>query len=297
MIVGLNMSGSSECIFTTPILMNEINKVEIKNGVYDYLFGSNNSEKKEMDWDYDTAFYAKFKNNLMAGNVDYAASMVSSVRIKRRRKDIEHKWFTVHEFPINKNEDFSFEFFDRYTQGDQDYDYAFVPVINNIEGNISQNSIRSEFSNYFILDKDVSYPIVFNTELNLQLNQQVNIVNTLGSKYPFVISNSISQYKTGTLTFGLAKMKDCNIDLNKAYDYRDGFEKWIMNGKPKIIKDLTGHIYMVQITSSISVDVKFWQLPTYEIQFTEVGNALDEIDMYYNDFINVMPTLSYQLVR
>lgn len=291
MIIGLNCAGSSECLLTTPILISQINKVEIINGCYDYLFGSNNYKTNEAIWDFDTAFYAHFNNNLIAGNIDYLVDSVSSIKIKRRQA-LEHKWFTICEIPIGKKDDFLFEVFDKFCRSNQDYDYAFVPVINHVEGNMSINSIRSQFRHYFIVDRDTCYPIIFNTDLKLQLNQQTSIINTLGSKYPFIISNSNSQYKTGSLSFGLAHMVNCEIDVDNGREYREQFEQWIMNGKPKIIKDWTGYVYMVQITDNIPIDNSCWQLPTYEIQFVEIGNPLDETDMYNNGLIDTISTLS-----
>ncbi len=295
MFMGCYYCGSGEAISSTPTNIKDITYIEISNGIYDELFGSDNPDIEINDtskkWDFDTRFFAKFQNNLMAGNVDYAASTVSSVRIKRRKND-EHQWFTLWDIPIETNDDFEFELIDRYAQGSQDYYYAMVPVIEHIEGNINKNSITSKFNNYFILDKDISYPIIFNTNLNIELNKNIGIVNTLGRKYPFVISNGLSQYKTGTLKFSLAQMVGCEINVDDGYNYRTQFEEWIMNGKPKILKDWTGQIYMMDITSSIPIDYSYYNLPSYQIQFTEIGNPLNESDMYYNNFIDNISTMS-----
>lgn len=295
MFVGLECCGSGNAISSTPTIINDITYLEISNGIYDELFGTDSSDVELDDsskiWDFDTRFYAKFQENLMAGNVEYAASMVSSVRIKRRKNN-EHEWFTMYDIPIETNDDFEFELFDRYAQGSQDYYYAMIPVIEHVEGNINKNTIRSEFNYYFILDKDISYPIIFNTSLNLELNKNIGIINTLGKKYPYVISNGKSQYKTGTLQFSLANMIGCEIDVENGYNYRTQFENWLTNGKPKILKDWTGQIFMMEITNSIPIDCSFYQLPSYQVQFTEIGNPLDETDMYNNNFIDVISTLS-----
>lgn len=295
MFVGRYYCGSAEALSSTPTNANNITYIEISNGIYDELFGTDNSNIEMSDsskiWDFDTRFYSKFQGNLMSGNVDYAASVVSSIRIKRRKND-EHKWTTMFEIPISTNEDFEFELEDRYAQGSQDYYYAMIPVIEHVEGNVNKNSIRSEFSSYFILDKDISYPIIFNTSLNIELNRNVGIINTLGRKYPFIISNGLSQYKTGTLNFALAQMINCDIDTANGYNYRTQFEEWITNGKPKILKDWTGQIFMMDITNSIPIDYSHYDLPSYQIQFTEIGNPLDENDLYFNNFIDVISTLS-----
>ena len=289
MFCGLNFCGTS--LSSSCAIPSKITTVSLQNGIYDYIFASDDPDMNELDWNYDTAFYGKFRNNLHAGNVDYTSVEVSSMRIKRRKYN-DHVWFTLFDIPINSNEDFGFERFDRYAQAGQEYYYALVPLIENVEGNMSKNNILSEYSGYFILDKDVSYPIIFNTSLSLQINKQIGTINTLGRKYPFVFANGLSNYKTGSLKFSVAPFEDCNLILSKGYEYRVKFDEWIMNGKPKIIKDWTGQIYMMNITSSIPIDYSFYQLPSYQIQFTEVGSALDENDMYNNGMIDIITTLS-----
>ena len=295
MFMGLGYFGSGESISSTPTIVNDITYISISNGVYDELFGSDNSDINMNDsakiWDYDTRFYAKFQNDLLAGNVNYTADIVSSVRIKRRKKN-EHTWLTLFEIPIKTNDDFQFELVDRYAQGSQDYYYALVPVLENVEGNINKNSITSIFNDYFILDRDISYPIIFNTSLNIEINRNVGVINTLGRKYPFVISNGISKYKIGSLEFALAQIVDCEIDVQNGFNYRTQFEEWITNNKPKILKDWTGKIYMIDITSSIPIDYSFYELPSYQIQFTEIGDPLDAQDLYNNNFTDVITSLS-----
>ena len=289
MFVGMGCCGSGDYISSTPTFINDVTYISISNGVYDELFGTDNSDIDMNDvskaWDYDTRFYAKFQGNLMAGNVDYTANTVSSVRIKRRKSD-EHTWLTLFEIPIEKNEDFDFEITDKYAQGAHEYFYSLVPVIENVEGNINKNSVISDFRDYFILDRNVSYHIIFNTSLSIDINKNISIINTLGKRYPFVISNGLSQYITGALTFSLAPMIDCEIDVENGYSYRKQFEEWIMNGSPKILKDWTGKIYMINITNSIPIDYESYQLPSYQIQFTEIGDALNANDLYYNNFID-----------
>lgn len=295
MFMGMECCGSDKAISCTPTFINDITYIKISNGIYDELFGSDNPDiemnASSKKWDFDTRFYAKFQDSLVAGNVDYAASMVSSIRIKRRKNN-EHKWMTMWDIPIKTNDDFDFELVDRYAQGSQDYYYAMIPVIEHVEGNINKNEIRSEFNHYFILDKDISYPIIFNTNLSIELNKSIGVINTLGRKYPFVISNGMSQYKTGSLQFALAPVVNCGIDTADIYNYRTQFEEWLSNGKPKILKDWTGQIYMIDITSSVPIDLSYHKLPSYQIQFTEVGDVLDETSMYMNGFIDIISTLS-----
>ena len=289
MFVGLGCCGSGDYISATPTFMNNITYVSISDGIYDELFGTDNSDidmnDTSKEWNYDTRFFAKFQGDLIAGNVDYTADTVSSVRIKRRKND-EYEWLALFEIPIEKNEDFDFEIIDKYAQGAHEYSYALIPVIEGVEGNINKNSVISDFRDYFILDRNISYHIIFNTNLSIDINKNISVINTLGKKYPYVISNGLSQYRTGSLTFSLSPIVDCEIDVENGYSYRDQFEEWIMNGSPKILKDWTGKIYMINIINGIPINYDFHQLPSYQIQFTEIGDALSSNDLYYNNFID-----------
>lgn len=295
MFIGFEFCGDKNAISMTSPKTNEITEIKITNGIYDELFGSVNPNIKQDDnskvWDFDTRFYAKFQNNLIAGNIDYTASTVTAVRIKRRKIN-EHNWTTLYEIPINDNADFIFELIDRYAQGNQEYYYALIPVIEDVEGNINKNNISSEFSNYFILDKDIQYPIIFNTNLNMQINKSIGVIETIGRTYPFVVSNGLTQYKTGTLKFSIAPFENCEIDNKEGLTYRNQFEEWIMNGNSKIIKDWTGQIYMINITSAVPIDYEIYYLPSYEIQFTEIGSVFNSDDMYNNNFTDINSSLS-----
>ena len=289
--------GDNTSLMATCTNIQSITTIEITNGIYDELYGSINPDldtTKPLEWDFDTQFYAKFQNNLMAGNVDFTSKLVSIMRIKRRKQG-EHIWFTLKDIQINTNDDFNFEYIDRYAQGNTKYDYAIVPVMSGIEGNINKNTITSEFKNYFILDRDITYPIIVNTNLSLQLNKSVGVVETLGKKYPYVISNGASQYVTGSLQFALIPV-DCDAASYNSYEvdylYRQQFNNWIMNGEPKILKDWTGQIYMINVTNSIPIDYSVYILPSYEIQFVEIGSMFNQDDLYNNNFTDVNFSLS-----
>lgn len=295
MFIG-NFCGDNTSLMLTCANTGDITTIKATNGVYDELYGSTNTDlyqAENLDWDFNTQFYAKFQNNLMAGNVDYTSEIVSLMRIKRRKSG-EYNWFVLQDIEINTDEDFNFEYIDRYTQGGTEYDYSIVPVMSGIEGNINKNTVKSEFKNYFILEKDISYPIIANTNLSIQMNKDIGVITTLGKKYPFIISNGKSQYITGSLKFTLFPI-DCNmtdITLEENYKYTKQFNDWIINGKPKILKDWTGQIYMINVTNSIPIDYSIYQLPSYELQFSEIGDVFSQDDMYNNCFLDKNYSLS-----
>lgn len=289
MFLGMQFSGDS--FFNLSPKVNEIIYIDLQHGIYDELYGTVNINLNyPKQWDYDTRFYAKFQNNLYAGNVDYAADIVSAVRIKRRESS-KHKWLTLYQIPITCNDDFKFELFDHYVQNKHEYYYSIVPIMGNTEGNINQNNIMASFDDYYILDRNISYPIHFNVDISETINRPIEIVSTLGRKYPFVISNGLSEYKSGHMQFYLLPLKDCLINEDALYKYQEQFNEWIMNGEPKIIKGYDEKIYMVKISSNIEISYDN-TLPMYSFDYTEIGNVLDNDSLYYNHFIDANPNLA-----
>lgn len=267
----------------------EIEKINIQNGIYDSMYGTANTNftnDMNMTWDYNTRFFAKFQNSLMAGNVDYNAESVSSIKIKKRKSD-EHNWHLIASIPITTNDSFNFELIDRFAQGKQEYYYSMTPMNNLVAGNSTSVSVKSDFDSFYLLDKTTSYHIVLNAKLNLDINKTTNTVSTLGRKYPFYISNGAINYKTGSLSFGLVPIINCEMNIDEGYKYRQQLEEWIMNGSPKILKDWTGQIFMINITDNISVSYDNYDMPIYTINFVEIGSVFNDEDMWINNFTDM----------
>ena len=284
--------GDNHSFDYSPTAVTTINNIKIQNGTFDELFGSTNSkincDESSKVWNFDTRFYAKFQNDLFAGNVNFTADTVNAVRIKRRKKGT-YEWDTLFEVPINTNDDFKFERFDRYARGNTEYEYTLVPVMSGIEGNLNTNSILSSFEGYYLIEKEVIYHLFLNTSISFTRNQNSTTVNTLGRKYPFQVVNGNSNYTSGELQ---GTFIDLGIDyeLNTAdgMRYRQEVDNFLTNGKPKILKDDEGRMWMVAIVDSIPQDFsQHWNMPIHTITWTEIGNCDDFDDMYDNNFIDV----------
>lgn len=263
-----------------------ITKLQITNGIYDTLFGSENINASQLDWDFYTRLYAKFQNNLSAGNVNFSAKTISAIRVKRRKSD-EHLWFDLCDIPINANDDFNFEVFDKYAQGNTEYYYALVPISNSISGNMIKNHILSTFDGFYLLDRDISYHIFLDAKISTSINKPNSTVTVLGKKYPYYISNGNVNYKSGTLSFGLAPIHNCEIDELQGQVYREQFEEWLFNGSPKLLKSWTGQLFLINITDTVSINYDDWRVPEYSVNFVEIGSATSQEDMYLNGLIDI----------
>ena len=255
---GMGISGYKHCLDNTKIITDKVETVTIKNGVFDRVFLTRNTLDQIEDfpgWDYDTIFDAKFNGDLVAGNISYAITQISAIRVKRKRAD-SFSWITLFEIPIHGTEDLYFERYDRYAANGVKYEYSLVPVIGTQEGYINKNEITPLFCGCFIYEKENGYV----TDLDISKgtitrNKETNVITTLSGKYPFVISNGESDYDSGSFSMMfLPKDGDKEYTTIGAYSYREEVKKFLNNGKPKILKLTDGRIWMIMIVGSIEED-------------------------------------------
>ena len=167
-VSGHTFAGYKYCADGTKNNIQRLENTTIKSGIFDAIYISQNISREYTSefpggWDYDTIMKALFHNNLLAGNIDYIVNSVDKIIIKRRRTGT-YNWIDMFEIPIRTSEDFKFERYDRYAANGVEYQYALVPIMGGIEGNIEPNSIKSEFEGLFIMEKERGY----NTQLELK---------------------------------------------------------------------------------------------------------------------------------
>lgn len=289
--------GDNHCFDYTPTSVTNINNFRIKNGVFNEFFISKkatiNYNEETKWWDYDTLLYALFQDNLFAGNVQFTSETVSDMRIKRRKKG-DYTWDLLFEIPINTNEDFQFERFDRFARANTEYEYSLVPVINNIEGNLNTNEIKSEFDGIYLVEKDVVYHAFLNTKIpNTQRHQSGATIETLGRKYPYSIKNGDMNYTSGSLnvTF-IDQGLNCEFDIENGWKYREQVDDFLTNGRPKIMKNDEGKMWLVSIVDNIPQDFsQHWQMPIHTISWSEIGDVNNTSDLYDAGILDVDPRL------
>ena len=200
--LGRTFCGARNTVDCTPTNVSNINLVTIKNGIYDDIYISKNTDRNYTNtiptlWDFDTLLYATFQNNLNGGNVGFILSQVSSIKVKRRIKNT-FEWIALYEIPISTVEDLNFERFDKYCQSGIEYEYSLVPIINGVEGNSNSNTVLSQFEGIFIIEKERAFKTILEVEIQSQKNRPNAIVNTIDRKYPYVVSNGQNNYYNGS---------------------------------------------------------------------------------------------------
>lgn len=295
-LVGYNFCADGNALDPTPTNINDITFTKVQNGIFDHFNVSRNtsfdySSIIPTDWDIDTWMNASFAGNTSAGNVAQVATGVTSIRVKRRIKGT-FDWITIREIPVTKPEDLSFVITDNLNAYNVEYEYAYVPMMEDVEGNYIVESILSKFEGVFICDIDTVFKFYAGVEYDTNdAIQQVGVFQPYNRKYPIVVSNSIMQYQTGGIGGWVLPedYEDTHVfDRSKIVKEKEVLLNFLMNKKPKILKDMNGNNWLVYFTGNptITYDNNYGQgMLKVSAQWTEVGDPNDKTDLYENGLI------------
>ena len=294
--LGYNFLKDGNALDPTPTNINNITYARVQNGIFDHFNVTRDirfdyTSIIPADWDFNTVMDAGFNGDINAGNVDNLAANVTSVRIKRRIKGT-FEWITLREIPISSPNDLSFIITDNLNAYNVEYEYAWVPMTNDVEGNYIIESILSQFQGVFICDVNNIFKLQAGVEYNNNdANQQVGVFQPYNRKYPVIVSNSLINYQTGTISswvlpedFEDSKSLD-RLEITKE---KEAILKFLMNKKPKIIKDTNGNNWLVYFTGnpSMSYNNNYGQgMVKVNAEWTEVGDPNDKTDLYENGLI------------
>ena len=295
-LVGYNFCADGNALDPTPTNINDITFTKVQNGIFDHFNVSRDtsfdySSIIPTDWDIDTWMNASFAGNTSAGNVAQVATGVTSIRVKRRIKGT-FDWITIREIPVTKPEDLSFVITDNLNAYNVEYEYAYVPMMEDVEGNYIVESILSKFEGVFICDIDTVFKFYAGVEYDTNdAIQQVGVFQPYNRKYPIVISNSIMQYQTGGVGGWVLPedYEDTHVfDRSKIVKEKEVLLNFLMNKKPKILKDMNGNNWLVYFTGnpSVTYDNNYGQgMLKVSAKWTEVGDPNDKTDLYENGLI------------
>ena len=295
-LVGYNFCADGNALDPTPTNINDITFTKVQNGIFDHFNVSRDtsfdySSIIPTDWDIDTWMNASFAGNTSAGNVAQVATGVTSIRVKRRIKGT-FDWITIREIPVAKPEDLSFVITDNLNAYNVEYEYAYVPMMEDVEGNYIVESILSKFEGVFICDIDTVFKFYAGVEYDTNdAIQQVGVFQPFNRKYPIVVSNSIMQYQTGGVGGWVLPedYEDTHVfDRSKIVKEKEVLLNFLMNKKPKILKDMNGNNWLVYFTGnpSVTYDNNYGQgMLKVSAQWTEVGDPNDKTDLYENGLI------------
>ena len=295
-LIGYNFCADGNALDPTPTNINDITFTKVQNGIFDHFNVSRDtsfdySSIIPTDWDINTLMNADFAGNVSAGNVGQLATGITSIRVKRRIKGT-FDWITIREIPVSKPEDLSFVITDNLNAYNVEYEYAYVPMMEDVEGSYIIESILSKFEGVFICDIDTVFKFYAGVEYDTNdAIQQVGVFQPFNRKYPIVVSNSIMQYQTGSIGGWVLPedYEDTHVfDRSKIVKEKEVLLNFLMNKKPKILKDMNGNNWLVYFTGNptVTYDNNYGQcMLKVAAKWTEVGDPNDKTDLYENGLI------------
>ena len=295
--VGYNFFSDGDALNNAPSIVDNVTTVQLTNAIFDHFNVTTNTSTPVSTtiptvWDYDTVLDASFEGSLDAGNVDFLIEQVSAIKIKRRIQG-EFNWLTLKTIPINDVEDLTFVFNDLLNQHNVIYEYALVPVIEDVEGEYIINSILSQFNGVFIGDADTIYKFFYELEYgNNQRNQQIGVFEVLGKQYPVFVANGNLSYETGSVTATILNddfEQTGLIDRTAITQRKNVIKDFLTNRKAKILKDFNSNEWLVIVNSNISVTYKSnygMGIPSISFNWTEIGDASSQQDLYNNGILD-----------
>ena len=297
--IGYNFYSDGDALNNAPSAVSNITDTKLTNGIFDHLNLSKNtnitpSTDIPQVWDYDTILNADFDGNLNAGNIDFLISQITSIKIKRRIKGT-FDWIALAQIPINTIEDLTFTFIDRLNANETEYEYCFIPMLNDIEGNYIINSVLSKFNGVFIGDSDSIYKLYYDVSYGTnKRNQKIGTFEPLGRQFPVIVANGLLSYESGTVSATIMNEgfdKNGVLDRKAIVQAKDVLKDFLTNRKAKILKDWNGNIWLCVVTGSPQVTYKTGSgmgIPQVSFDWTEIGKADNQKDLYINGLTNVI---------
>lgn len=244
--LGYNFCSDIGSLDPVPTSVDNITSTKLSNGIFDHWYLTANTDGNYPttipgQWDYETIMDADFNGNVSAGNVDFTLAQITSFKIKRRIVGT-FDWVTLIEFPVLSIDDLKISFNDNINTNQVDYEYALVPVLNEIEGDYITNEIISRFDGVFIADLDTIYKFYAGVEYGDGTRvQKVGVFEPMGRKTPVVVSNALTNYETGSVR-GTVLPSDYgetgDFKPKETVQERKELLDFLTNGKAKVLKDL-----------------------------------------------------------
>ena len=306
-LLGYNLLSDANSIDPTLVYADGLIITAITNGIFDHLYITNDVDAvynttKPDGWDYDTIINVDFDGNIAGGNAG-PISNVTEVKIKRRPVGT-FDWTTIKVIPINDPSELTFIFNDNLALNNTNYEYAFVPVTEGVEGAYTVEQVLAQFRGVFICDDQDIYRFYYGTQYGTGTQTQtIGVYNTFNRKYPVVITNAALNYMTGSVSGRVMpvnyaediydqetgeKIDTHKIDPNDVRIRRDQLLQFLTNKKPKIIKDWNNNAWLCFITGNPSVAYENnvgMGMVSVNANWTETGDPESKADLFANGLI------------
>lgn len=290
MIIGYDFFNSiGNEVFDTALPTSRLDDLIMNSGIYDEMFITLDTEfskanDKPVGWFLKNIMHAKFEGDLESGSLDADGHIITDIQIYRRiYGDGTNTWTLLGQFKYN-NDYNTYSFVDITAENNTTYEYAIVPVANEIVGekNISE-PVLVEYNGTFISDNQNNYRIQFDFEQgDVSYNKDFAEMKPLNGEYPVVIYGN-QNYRTGHMSFlplsdRQIRSKGTKIDGKEERTLRDKVTNFLNNGKSKVFRNDNGDIF-IMATSNIKSSPKSPYLPDIQsvsFDYTELGKINSE---------------------
>ena len=198
---------------------------------------------------------------------------MTAIRIKRK-SETQITWKTIHEHPVSSFDDLTVTFEDRNTVAGKHYIYAAIPVVNSREAVGVAGEITAKFTGWYLADKTAEYEVGLNVTFSKKKNTSLAFIQTLGSKYPYAVSNGNLNYYTGNFSaIFLPRRADGEFTKEGSHKFKDEVIEFLSNGLAKILKSEEGVAMKIRVNES--VDLNHSEYPgaaEISFSFTEIGD-------------------------
>lgn len=285
MIIDYNFFGYEKhgVIWDTAIPTSHIDEVIVGAGIYDEIFVSLDTTIGEQDakptsWQLKTIMNPKFNSDLEAGSFSGSGHEIKHIQIYRRQFLSSEPWLMVGQFPY-ETEYNVYSFIDRFTENGARYEYAVVPVAQDVVGEVTvSNPVQVEYEGVFLSDLENNYQMEVDFEMGqVDHNNNVSTSNPLNGRFPIVTYGN-QDYRTGNITFlplseQQIKAGGTEVDGRLERKYQENVLKFLKSGKAKVVRNDNGDM-MVVATHNVTTQSKngnLIDLNAISFQFTEVG--------------------------
>ena len=211
-VCGYNFFRDENALNPSPLRNDIFTSTKLENGIFSHWYITKDvispySSIEPTLWDYLTLMDANFNGSLQAGNIGYVLDNIDGIKIKRRKTN-EYNWITLDYVSAEElGTTLSFTLNDYLNQNNVEYEYAFVPVAQGIEGNYITDTIQSKFNGVFICDAESIYKFYTNVSYGTNERvQQIGVFEPFGRRYPVVVSHALLNYETGSFKGNILKI-------------------------------------------------------------------------------------------
>ena len=290
-LCGYNFCKDGNALDPVPIDANIFDNVKLTNGIFDHWnvnrdVVSDYSSQIPTTWDYLTVMNANFEGNINAGNSTFSLAQVDGIKIKRRKKS-EFNWVSLYFLPSDEMENQTFTINDNLAASNEEYEYAFVPVVAGTEGDYITNTIGTKFDGVFICDADTIYKFYAGVEYGTNERvQKIGVFEPYGRKYPVVVSNGLINYETGSVKGTVLAddyLKNKALNRISMVKEQEALKDFLTNKKAKILKDWNSHVWLMYVVDNIETSYNNeWGMGIADVEFnwTEIGDANNQTDLY-----------------